>query len=99
MSFIAVELSYYQWINYLFMLVCRETKYGKFEEARTNNFIIVTSLSMILTYNGELQTKWILSCFISGKASISPSIILWERINKQRVNSSLSDQHLVGAIW
>lgn len=57
MSFIAAELSYYQWINYLFILVCEEGKYGEFEEVHTRSFIVMTGFAMILTYNSELQTK------------------------------------------
>lgn len=39
-SFMAVELSCCQWINSLFILVCRETKEGKFEEVCTNDFVV-----------------------------------------------------------
>lgn len=65
----------------------------------TDIFIIEISFSVLLTHNSELQTKGILSCFVGGKAGISPSITLGERVDEQRVHSSLSDQHLVSGIW
>lgn len=64
----------------------------------TDSLITEISFSVLLTYNGELQTEWILSCFVSGKASVSPSITLGERVDEQRVHASLSDQHLVSAV-
>lgn len=52
-----------------------------------------------LTYYGELQTKGILSGFVGSNACIGPCITLSEGVNEQRVDSSLSDQHLVGGVW
>lgn len=52
-----------------------------------------------LTYYGELQTKGILPGFVGSHARIGPCVALSERVDEQRVDPRLSDQHLVGGIW
>lgn len=52
-----------------------------------------------LTYYSELQTKGILSGFVGSDACIGPRVTLSERVNEQRVDAGLPDQHLVGGVW
>lgn len=52
----------------------------------------------ILTYHSELQTKGILPGFVGSHARVGPCVSLGERVDEQRVDSRLSDQHLVGGV-
>lgn len=63
-----------------------------------DNFITDVSFPGFLTYNSELQTERILPCFVRGKAGVSSSITLGERVDEQGVHPSLPDQHLVPAV-
>lgn len=52
----------------------------------------------ILTYHGELQTKGVLPRFVGSHARVGSCVPLGERVDEQRVDSRLSDQHLVGGV-
>ena len=51
-----------------------------------------------LTYYSEVQTKGILPGFVGSNAGVGPCVTLSERVNEQRVDSSLPDQHHVGGV-
>lgn len=51
-----------------------------------------------LTYYSELQAKGILPSFVGSNAGVGPRVALSERVNEQRVDSGLPDQHLVGGV-
>lgn len=52
----------------------------------------------ILTYHSEFQAKGILPSFVGSHARVGPCVALGEWIDEQRVDSRLSDQHLVGGV-
>lgn len=52
-----------------------------------------------LTYYSELQAKGILPGFVGSNTRVGARIASGERVDEQRVDARLPDQHLVGGVW